>query len=236
MCTPTKGGARRRRGSCVPGMPKPAELPLGLDVINSLPPLCFPGKTFPLVDIHCNSVSYCVRPLSHSQAIKVHQNVQSWTKRTICCKHHWIALSWHILKSSSLSSSSWLRICKLPLAGKPVLSGISKNGIKSFPALSKISFEFITCLFPKIDRNSLGSLKLCYLTVIKFCSFCTQSALIFAVDFVDGGLVCKKRKPVSCHSLVLTDIEGRLFLTLKFTSKCLIFFHFQLFKNERKVK
>lgn len=42
MCTPTKGGARRRRGSCVPGMPKPAELPLGLDVINSLPPLCFP--------------------------------------------------------------------------------------------------------------------------------------------------------------------------------------------------
>ena len=50
MCSPTRGKQRRRRSSLMPGRltNKAAELPLGQDVINSLPPLCFPGKNMAL--------------------------------------------------------------------------------------------------------------------------------------------------------------------------------------------
>lgn len=48
ICSPTRGGnpSRRRRNSIMPGKLKTAELPLGQDVINSLPPLCFPDGGF----------------------------------------------------------------------------------------------------------------------------------------------------------------------------------------------
>ena len=47
--SPTKPAnpTKRRRGSLLSGCRvKTAELPLGQDVINSLPALCFPGKHF----------------------------------------------------------------------------------------------------------------------------------------------------------------------------------------------
>lgn len=45
-----------------------------------------------------------------------------------------------------------------------------------------------------------------------FLSFLFFSALIFPVfPSPDGAFVSKKRKPVSCHSIVFTDIEGKCY-------------------------
>ena len=52
----------------------------------------------------------------------------------------------------------------------------------------------------------------CLFSTLLWCSFYSTSvtsSVIFAINFADGGFVSKKRKPVFCHSLVLTDIEGR---------------------------
>ena len=41
---------------------------------------------------------------------------------------------------------------------------------------------------------------------------CLVFLSIISINFyllADGGFVSKKKKPVVCHSLVLTDIEGR---------------------------
>ena len=47
-------------------------------------------------------------------------------------------------------------------------------------------------------------------------SFSSLSAHIFLLNSADGAYVSKKREPVSCHSLILTDIEGRVDFGLDF--------------------
>lgn len=60
-------------------------------------------------------------------------------------------------------------------------------------------------------RSSFMKQQLFCLLAFFFFSF-FFSALIFPVfPSPDGAFVSKKRKPVSCHSMVFTDIEGRCY-------------------------
>lgn len=69
---------------------------------------------------------------------------------------------------------------------------------------------------PGLKVNRLPFLRLFYeravVLFVCFSFFFCFSALIFPVfPSPDGAFVSKKRKPVSCHSMVFTDIEGKCY-------------------------